>query len=306
MKRVTYVAVLGIAALLQLASSVNIRLHNGSTNVANHVAVSTTLVMKAGTHKTTDKVCSQAIVNTSASFADATQVDHSAKQSTSKLRVCNAVTTDRNAIISVWFNGEELTEKAMAQRECAEFTVPVSPDGNKFEVKLTGEVTADWSGQKSHDELKDIPVLFLVAHVFGQGASTTFSVDEFHGENNGLNAVQVAYMDVLRGASDAKLRLKSPGGEFELEGGTFISVCAGKYSVRFVRDGQSGDTVDNVQFNVGEQYIILRLASKNNNDAEAAMVFPDESVGQQSGSSISDYFAPTPAPEALFLRSSNP
>lgn len=272
MKFGTCAVVLVIAAALQSSSAAHLRLHNGpDIATKHHTVVAAKNVSGASClHRGT-------AINVAARRSDASRAGQ-----TSKLRVCNAVTTEREGIINVWHNGKELTIEALASRKCIEFVIPISAK-NKFVVKLTGQVSADWSEEKSQSDMVDIPILFLVASVFGQGDSTTFTVDEFHGESSDLNSVQVAYMDVRRGAPDAKLQLISPGGEFEMSGGTFMTVCAGEYSLRFLQDGKTAQEVSTTaSFDVGEQYVILRVAPKSSQDdgsglGETAVVYPQSS-----------------------------
>jgi len=269
MKYNTYTVKLVIVVVSQIASAAHLRVHDDAVQLINNQTIANRLQAAATTMK-----------------------DHlhsgSSGAQTSKLRVCNAVTTARSGDLTVRFNGKPLRGNSaknstgtgpfvIPQRRCVEFVVPISAK-NKLEVHLTGQVNADWSSEKSAKEMKETPILFLVAHVFGTGAGTTFSVDSFHGENNGLNQVQVAYMDVLRGAPDAKVQLISPGGEFEMRGGTFMPICAGDYSLRFVAGGESvGKESATAHFAVGEQYIILRLASQNGgkSTSESVMVYPE-------------------------------
>lgn len=269
MKYNTYCVKLVIAVASQIASSAHLRVHNDAVQLISNVTIANQLQAGPPTMK------------------EHFHSGSSASQ-TSKLRVCNAVTTARSGDLTVRFNGKPLRENSaeksigagpyvIPQRRCVEFVVPISAK-NKFEVHLTGQVNADWSSEKSEEEMQKTPILFLVAHVFGTGGGTTFSVNSFHGENNGLRQVQVAYMDVLRGAPDAKVQLISPGGEFEMSGGTFMPVCAGDYSLRFVAGGKIiGTESTSAHFAVGEQYIILRLGSQDGGKStgETAIVYPE-------------------------------
>lgn len=211
----------------------------------------------------------------------------------SKLRVCNAATTKRTAVINVWLNGGKLNAQGIEQRECKEFLIPITQQ-NEFVVKLSGQVISTWSAVKSGDEMQSIPIMFLVAYVFGHGGSTIFTVNEFHGENNGLNSVQVAYMDIFRGAPDAKLQLISPDGSFQIEGGTFVHVCAGEYSLQFLRKGEDSPVSADTQLvaTSGEQYVVMRLApdgtssySSPEKAGETVIVFPASFA--QSGLAVS-------------------
>jgi len=271
MKNTLCAAALAAAAALGIVSAAHLRMQDGPIHIVSKDMV-TSHSLVAAKHNISDALCSQ-----EGGASNITQAQRSVKQTT-KLRVCNAVTTDREALLSVWHNDQVLGTKLIEQRKCVEFIVPVAAN-NKFNVKLTGLVSADWSAEKSGSEMNDIPIMFLVAHVYGEGDGTTFSVDEFHGEHNGLKSVQVAYMDIFRGAPDARLQLISPHGEFELRGGTFISVCAGKYKLRFIQDGKIlGEDTSATHFEVGDQYIVLRTSPEKRQDggiaAETAIVFP--------------------------------
>lgn len=270
MKYASCATVLAFAAALTVATAANLRVRD-DVEPARIVASKTVVAVAVAGNSSSTKCLNGDI---------RAEVQAS---TTSKLRVCNAVTTIRTAVISVFLNGKELTKDSIDQRKCIEFVIPITKT-NKLEVKLTGEALADWSAEKTDAEMMDAPILFLVAHVFGEGDSSTFSVDEFQGENNGLNAPQVAYMDLYRGAPGARLQLTSPGGEFEMPGGTYMPLCAGKYSLQFVQDGQKPRQVSApAHFKPNEQYVIMRLAPENRDSdgapAETAMVFPDTSTG---------------------------
>mmetsp|Transcript_6438 Transcript_6438/g.10302 ORF Transcript_6438/g.10302 Transcript_6438/m.10302 type:complete len:309 (-) Transcript_6438:48-974(-) len=205
-----------------------------------------------------------------------------------KLRVCNAATTQRTAVINVWLNGKKLNTDDIQERSCEEFVVLVTKR-NEFEVKLSGQVISKWSADKSEEEMRHTPIMFLVAYVFGHGDGMIFTVNEFHGEDNGLNSVQVAYMDIFRGAPAAKLQLVSPGGSFQIEGGTFVHVCGGVYSLQFVREGEELPAASNARLvaTPGEQYVVMRLAPDGasfytapGKASETVIVFPDASGGK--------------------------
>lgn len=196
-------------------------------------------------------------------------------QHTTKLRVCNAATTARTAILSVYLNGKMLNANAIPQRKCEQFIIPIT-DSNRVQVKLTGGVVSEWSTMKSHAEMVHIPIMFLVAYVFGHGKGTTFTVNEFHGEDNGLNSVQVAYMDILRSGPPAQLQLISPGGSFQMRGGTFVHVCAGEYDLKFVPEGSTEAVSSNANLVAvaGEQYVVLRLTPEHADGRQSVIAFP--------------------------------
>jgi hypothetical protein len=210
-------------------------------------------------------------------------------KSTTKLRVCNAATTARTALLTVSHNSKQLNADYIGQRECVEFVIAIEVVTN-IEIKLSGEVISGWSMQKSEAEMQNIPVLFLVAYVFGQGKGATFTVNEFHGENTGLNSVQVAYMDILRHGPAADLQLISPGGSFQVSGGTYVHVCAGDYSIKFVQHGSNsastgsatGDTT--LATAAGEQYVVLRIAPDGAHpDRQMVITFPKSGGWKQAG-----------------------
>jgi len=284
MKYGVRVAVLAVLAALRLTFAAHLRVSSAPSHIASR-----TLVVADGQTGLLPSASAVCLSNVS---ANVTHTDIAARK-TSKLRVCNMVTTERGGVLSIRLNGKELNTDALAQRTCVEFVIPVSAT-NKFEVKLTGQVTADWSEEMSHAEMADIPILFLVAHVFGVGDDTTFSVDKFHGGNNGLKSVQVAYMDVFRGEPDAKLQLISSGGEFEMRDATFVHLCAGEYSLRFVQDGKVSGQVDaSAHFALDEQYVVMRVAPEagsTGNGIETAIVFPQPSASGSSGNPLNEYW----------------
>lgn len=256
MKYGTYAVVLLIASWIHSISATNLRAHDAPARVTTrHTVIAA---------KNNSAVCAPQKVALSAQPG---VMGHRSDSRTSKLRVCNAVTIRSKGAITVWHNGKELSTSALGtseplkSKQCMEYAVTIA-DSNKFEVKLIGQVIADWAEEKTKDEMEKTPILFLVASVFGQGDDTTFTVDEFHGEDHGLKQVQVAFMDVLRGAPDAKLRLVSPGGEFEMSASSFVSICAGEYSLHFIEPGQPAREMHTkAKFTVGEQYVVLRLTS---------------------------------------------
>lgn len=241
-----YIVVLLIVSWIQSASATNLRALDAPIRATTrHTVAAAKNISASCPHQ---------------QAALAVQPGHSSVTSI-KLRFCNAVTIERKSATTVFHNGKELHANPIESRKCAEFVIPIE-EANTFEVKLTGQVVAGWSDKKSKADMVKTPILFLVASVFGEGADTTFTVDEFHGEDNGLKQVQVAFMDVLRGAPDARLRLVSSGGEFEMGPATFVSICAGEYSLHFVEPGQPVREMNQkASFTVGEQYVVLRLAA---------------------------------------------
>jgi len=284
MKYGVHVTAFAVLAALRLTFAAHLRMNIAPSHIASR-----SLVAADAQNGPLPSASAACLSNVS---ANASHTDIAAR-TTSKLRVCNMVTTVRDGIIDIRLNGRKLNADALAQRTCVEHVIPVSAT-NKFEVKLTGQVTADWSEELSHAEMADIPILFLVAHVFGTGDDTTFSVDKFHGGSNGLRSVQVAYMDVYRGEPDAKLQLISSGGEFEMKDATFVHLCAGQYSLRFVQDGKVSGHVDApAQFDLDEQYVIMRVAPEagsTGDGIETAIVFPQPGASGSSGNPLSDYW----------------
>jgi hypothetical protein len=271
---------------LYLVSAGNFRHYDGQIDVASIHSIGAQSRPGIGEDSINSSSC--ALVNSVGDSAVSKSVP-SGLQSTSghsKLRVCNAATTQRKAVINVWLNGEKLNSAEIAERKCEEFLIHFTQH-NVFKVKLDGEVISEWSAEKSEEEMKKMPILFLVAYVFGRGEGTIFTVNEFHGEVNGLNSVQVAYMDIYRGAPDAKLQLVSSGGSFQIEGGTFVHVCAGQYSLQFLRKGEDSPVSADAQLTTtsGEQYVVMRLApegtssySSTDQAKEMVIVFPVRNV----------------------------
>lgn len=266
---------------LYLVSAGNFRHYDGQIDASTH-----SIAARSGPGIVEDGINSSscALVNSVGDSAVIKSMPSGLQSSSghSKLRVCNAATTQRKAVISVWLNGKKLNTDDIGERKCEEFSIQYL-EHNLFKVKLDGEVISEWSAEKSAVDMMQIPILFLVAYVFGQGDGTIFTVNEFHGEVNGLNSVQVAYMDIYRGAPDAKLQLVSAGGSFQIEGGTFVHVCAGQYSLQFLRKGEDSPVSADAQLTTtsGEQYVVMRLApegtssySSTDQAKEMVIVFP--------------------------------
>lgn len=276
------VALVAAAVVLQLASASHLRMHSSPFHISNNRVV-TRQIVDADARSSNGTTClHEQAASDKTAHSKLASLSRGKTEHKTKLRVCNAVTTHRNALITVIHNGVYLSTEPVVQRKCVEYVVFVA-EANQLEVKLSGQVLAEWTAEKSGADMMDIPILFLVAHVFGEGADTTFSVDEFHGENLGVQSVQVAYMDVFRsplGAPEAQLKLVSDNGEFLLSGGTYISVCGGEYSLHFKSEGEpERKSSTPANFEVDEQYIILRLApdSKDEGATESAIVYPTES-----------------------------
>jgi len=215
----------------------------------------------------------------------ALQQSSKAFQQKTKLRVCNAATTDRAATLIVSLNGKPLHAKPIPQRECKELIMAIQPSNN-IKVELSGQVLSEWSTEKSESDMLHMPVLCLVAYIFGRGKSTTFTVNEFHGEDTGLNSVQLAYMDIWRGGQAADLQLISPKGSFQVRGGTYVHICGGEYSIQFVQSVQNHSSKESVSADAtlvttsGEQYVVLRMAPEDGNrqgtlPRPAVMMFPN-------------------------------
>lgn len=194
-------------------------------------------------------------------------------------------TMDRHSDLHVYHNGEEVVSPAIKQRECAEVEVPISAT-NKIEANLIGDVFADWSTELSEAEMSETPIMFLVAYVFGTGSETTYSVDKFSPEVNGLKSSQVAYMDIFRGGSELKLQLVGKHAGFEVPDSRFAHVCPGDYELRLVPDGGGEGAVRAVGAELkaepNEQYVVLRIAPEGashqsdveGSEHEQVIVFP--------------------------------
>lgn len=181
------------------------------------------------------------------------------------------MTARRQSVVTVMYNGDVLNGGQLQPRACKEFDVPIMKL-NKFEIKLSGEIYAEWDETFTDAYMMDTSTLFLVPYVFGFHADTTFSVNEFRAQSDQKGASQVAFMDVHRNSQPCQLKLHPTMGSgmdaatsIAIEDDTAVQVCTGEYTLHFVKDGDEFSTDSGTSLNTerNEQYLVLRMAEGN-------------------------------------------